>query len=252
MIKKLHPEVLENRALLANVACTTGAETVTWSCTTSGDFTVLSTIQYVSVQCDGDGSVTASSTEFGKVNIEAKECRLIATNTDNPFATGAVTTTEICTLVDGKTGDHSTKAIATCNFPAGSGLSGQKTLSAPSFINPVTFNMITPLGIDYNGKVLKKGEFLLSGPMTITFSADSDSAPSERMSTFSVNFNAILTGPTGSDPFTAPFVMISEEKGSSNTEVANSKNLNPDVYTPEVRKQIVKQLLQENGWRLAN
>lgn len=207
-----HPEMLEDRSLLAVESCTDTFQ-LTASC-------VLETAMLAAgaqARING-GTLVLSSDES-----DLTKTYFNLNNATLQFGpAGFATINSQCSLIHGQSGAAgSDVAIDNCKFT--SSYSGAKTQIAPGFLAPVSFPLVTA-GTAVNAINLNAGELKFEGPAILTWNID----PDRCQSTFGLEWDVKVTDSTTPVPTELAFNGLGVHVGSGVTALHNP-NINFDL-----------------------
>ncbi len=238
-MKKLQPEVLENRALLSGVPCTVET-TLSAACTLNGEFTPVGGSSFQLTTAVGTGSMVLSSSpdDLGHFKFTLTD-GVLTIRSGVALASPVVGT---CTLMAGASGIHGAPVnMEVCDFGVPAGVSGTKTHMAPGFRAHVGFPLLTTLNgagtgvgaaITVTTPGSMKGEVEMSGPAVFEFRADSDSTSPSGQSTIALKswIPVVTSGGLGVFTFAAANQIVSVGSLGSGTTAVTNPNFNADLY----------------------
>lgn len=238
-MKKLQPEVLENRALLSGFPCTVNT-TLSAACTLNGEFTPGTGSSFQLTTADDTGSMVLSSSpdDLGHFQFTLTG-GVLTVRSGLQLNSGVVGT---CTLVAGASGIHGAPvSMDVCDFGVAAGVSGTETHMAPGFRAHVGFPLLTTLntaGTSVGAAITvttagsMKGEMLMSGPAVFEFRADGDSTSPSGQSTIALKswIPVVTSEGLGVFTFTAANQIVSVGSLGSGTTAVTNPNFNADVY----------------------
>lgn len=237
-MKKLQPEVLENRALLSGVSCTVET-TLSAACTLNGEFTPTGSHSFQLTTAADTGSMVLSSSPDDLGHFKFTLTDGVLTIRSGVALSSSVIGT--CTLVAGASGIHGAPVnMEVCNFGSSAGVSGTQTHMAPGFRAHVGFPLLTTLNAAGTEVALitqltagsMKGEVKMSGPAVFEFRADSDSTSPSGQSTIALKswIPVVTSEGAGEFTFSAANQIVSVGSLGSATTAVTNPNFNADLY----------------------
>lgn len=203
-------EMLEDRALLAAVSCTTAFE-MTASCVLEAGIA-----DQAAARITGGSMVLSSdASDLTKSYFSLNNATLEVGNNDFSTIAGR------CSLVNGQSGaGGSAVSIDKCNFPQS--FSGAKTLGAPGFFAPVSFPLVSA-SVFPNPTAIAAGELTFAGPAILTWTID----PDRCQSTFGLDWNVQVKDSTSA--VVADFATDPLSHVGSGVTALHNPNINFDM-----------------------
>ncbi len=183
-MKKLHPEVLENRALFSVLSCSTQFE-MDASCTLGQSVYFQTTDQVVggsgvigpdyALLKGGVVKFFSEPEDLNHFKYDMHNVTLAFYGTGSISGTIATDTYAMCNFVTGRSGVEGAAPYETvCSFDNG-GISGGHTKSAGGFLAPVSFPLATLKAVEAaSDQLIYAGQLVISGQATLTRYTDTD------------------------------------------------------------------------------